>query len=254
MYEEFAQVYDLFMDEVPYEDWCVRLVQLLAREGIRDGLVLDLGCGTGSLTLLLAENGYDMIGVDASASMLQAAREKCGEHPEILFLQQDMRSFELYGTVRAVISACDTLNYVSGEEELLRVFRLVNNYLDPGGLFLFDMNTAYKYRELLGNATFAESRDEGAYIWENYWDEEERLNEYDLTLFLPLSGQEGGERFVRSREMHAQKAFEPETVVHLLEQAGLRFEGVYDGYLDQAPRPESERLLFAAREQQKNKR
>ena len=114
--------------------------------GISDGQVLDLGCGTGTVTELLADAGYDMIGVDNSCDMLEIAEEKKEKSGhDILYLMQDMREFELYGTVRAVVSVCDSVNYILEEEDLLEVFSLVNNYLDPGGMFIFDMNTHYKY-------------------------------------------------------------------------------------------------------------
>jgi len=134
------------------------------------------------MTRLLAKSGYDMIGVDNSEEMLQIARDAGTQGDGILYLLQDMREFELYGTVRAVVSVCDSINYILEEEELLEVFRLVNNYLDPGGIFIFDMNTIYKYRDLLGETTICENREEGSFIWDNYYDEEERMNQYDLTL------------------------------------------------------------------------
>ena len=156
-YTSFAAVYDVFMDDVPYEEWCEYVCGILQEYGIRDGLVLDLGCGTGTMTRLLAEQGYDMIGVDCSEDMLELAQEKeAGKSLNILYLLQDMREFELYGTVRAVVCICDSINYILEEEELLQVFRLVNNYLDPGGLFLFDLNTVYKYREVIGDATISQ--------------------------------------------------------------------------------------------------
>ena len=125
-----------------------------------------------------------MIGADCSEDMLEIAGEKKEKSGyDILYLLQDMRKFELYGTVRAVVSICDSMNYIMSEEELLQVFRLVNNYLDPEGIFIFDMNTIYKYRELLGDATIAENREACSFIWENSWYEEERVNEYDLTIF-----------------------------------------------------------------------
>ena len=103
-----------------------------------------------------------MIGVDNSGEMLAEAMEKRVESGhDILYLLQDMQEFELYGTVRAIVSVCDSLNYITEREELLQVFRLVNNYLDPEGLFLFDMNTIHKYRDILGDTTIAENRDEG---------------------------------------------------------------------------------------------
>ena len=189
-YTSFAQVYDLFMDNVPYEAWSNYVEEILAKEGIRDGILLDLGCGTGKMTRIMADKGFDMIGIDNSMEMLDMAREYEYDREEdsgILYLLQDMREFELYGTVRAVYSACDCLNYIMEEDELLTVFRLVNNYLDPKGLFIFDMNTSYKYEHLLAENTIAENREEGSFIWENYYDKEEQVNEYDLTLFIKES-------------------------------------------------------------------
>ena len=172
MYEDFAEVYDRFMDETPYGEWADFVEETLKGAGIRDGLVLDLGCGTGSVTELLAKKGYDMIGVDLSDRMLDIAMEKrAASGLDILYLQQDMREFELYGTVRAVISLCDSVNYLLEEDGLLETFRLVNNYLDPDGLFLFDFNTVYKYQNVIGDSTIAENRDDCSFIWENYYDE-----------------------------------------------------------------------------------
>ena len=185
-YESFARVYDLFMDNIPYEEWCAYLTGLLREYNIEDGLVLELGCGTGNATRILSSAGYDMIAVDNSPDMLEIAMEKKAEDDQdILYLLQDMRDFELYGTVRAVVSICDSMNYITEKEDLLEVFRLVNNYLDPGGIFLFDLNTPYKYREILGEQTIAEDREDASFIWDNYFDEEENINEYDLSLFIP---------------------------------------------------------------------
>ena len=171
-YTSFAEVYDMFMDNIPYEDWCGYLTSLLKEYGIDDGLVLDLGCGTGTLTELLAKEGYDMIGVDVSEDMLQEAIEKRAESGlPILYLLQDMREFELYGTVRAVVSICDSLNYILDYDDLAHVFSLVNNYLDPKGMFIFDLNTEAKF-QAMGSETIAEVRDEGSFIWENEYDED----------------------------------------------------------------------------------
>ena len=139
-YGDFAYCYDIFMDETPYERWSEFLADTLKKEGIEDGLVLDLGCGTGRLTNILSDMGYDMIGVDSSQEMLGVAAEGKGSR-DILYLCQDMREFELYGTVRAVVSVCDCINYITDPKDLLKVFKLVNNYLDPKGIFIFDINT-----------------------------------------------------------------------------------------------------------------
>ena len=250
-YESFARVYDLFMDNIPYEQWCEYLAGLLKEYGITDGLVLELGCGTGNITRLLADKGYDMIGVDNAPDMLEIAMEKKEtEGQDILYLLQDMREFELYGTVKAVVSICDSMNYIIEEEDLLEVFRLVNNYLDPKGIFIFDINTEYKYREILGENTIAENREDASFIWDNYYDEEEQINEYDLALFIPEEIQ--GETLYRKyEEVHYQRAYSLETVKNLLEQAGMEFVTVYDAFTHHAPQEDSEREYIIAREKGK---
>ena len=161
-YENFARVYDELMDNVPYEEWAQFILNLLQDRKITEGLVLELGCGTGKLMTLLGKAGFDMIGVDNSVEMLQIAKEKTSQ--DFLYLLQDMREFELYGTVKAVISVCDSVNYITKKEELRKVFQLVNNYLDPEGLFIFDFNTEYKYRELIGETVIAEDREDVSFI------------------------------------------------------------------------------------------
>ena len=247
-YSEFARVYDLFMDNVDYQAWCSYLVERLQEYGIYDGLVLELGCGTGTMTELLSVAGYEMIGVDNSEEMLAEAMEKRMESgQDILYLQQDMQAFELYGTVRAIVSVCDSLNYLTEEKDLLEVFRLANNYLDPGGIFIFDMNSEYKYRELLGDRTIAENREEGSFIWENSFDPESGINAYDLTLFLP---REDG-LYEKSEEEHFQRAYSLEKITELLETAGLRLLKIYDAYTLDPPAPDSQRWTFIAAEQGK---
>ena len=225
-YEKFAQVYDLFMDNIDYEEWADYITDHLKKYGIEDGLVLELGCGTGTMTGLLADRGYDMIGVDNSGEMLAEAMEKRMESgQDILYLQQDMQEFELYGTVRAIVSVCDSLNYITEREELLQVFRLVNNYLDPEGLFLFDMNTIHKYRDILGDTTIAENRDEGSFIWDNSYDPENGLNIYELAVFLP---REDG-LYEKAEEVHCQKAYSQEEIEELIREAGIRMPGALSG-------------------------
>lgn len=249
-YTEFATVYDTFMDNVPYEAWEKYLVDILKAEGINDGLLLELGCGTGRMTRLLAAEGYDMIGVDNSEEMLSVAREYTMENTEILYLLQDMREFELYGTVKAIVSICDSMNYITEDEDLLEVFKLVNNYLDPEGVFIFDLNTVYKYEKILGEQTIAENREDASFIWDNYYDEEEQINEYDLALFIP-EGKDGLYR--KYEEVHYQRAYELELVKELLEKAGMEFVTAYDAFTKNPVNEKSERIYVIAREHGKKK-
>ncbi|MBE5907162.1 MAG: class I SAM-dependent methyltransferase [Lachnospiraceae bacterium] len=246
-YTGFAEVYDTFMDNVPYEEWAGYLVSLLKEYDVEDGLVCELGCGTGKMTELLENAGYDMIGIDASFEMLDIANQNRNKSGNILYLCQDMREMELYGTVKAVVSICDSINYLLSEEDLLTTFSLVNNYLDPGGVFIFDMNTEYKYRELLGERTICENRKSCSFIWENYYDEEERINEYDLTLFV----KEQEDLFRRFEEIHYQRSYRIDTVKQILAESGLYVEAVYDAMTHEAPTAKSERVYFIAREIQK---
>lgn len=246
-YTSFAEVYDTFMDNVPYEEWASYLHGILKEYGIQDGLVLELGCGTGSMTELLAKKGYDMIGVDNSEDMLELAMEKrMKSGHDILYLLQDMQEFELYGTVRAVVSVCDSINYVTDEKELEEVFRLVNNYLDPRGVFIFDFNTEYKYREILGDQVIAEEREECSFIWDNYYAEDEKINEYELTLFV--QSQEDPELYRRYQEVHYQKAYTLKQIKSLIEKSGLRYITAYDAYTKKAPLHTSERICVIVQE------
>lgn len=243
-YTDFADVYDTLMDNTPYKEWCERITDILRRDGIENDLVLDLGCGTGTLTELLAKEGYDMIGIDYSQEMLARAMEKREESGlQILYLLQDMREFELYGTVGAIVSVCDSLNYLLEEEDVIETFRLVNNYLDPKGLFIFDFNTVYKYKEVIGDATIAENREGCSFIWENYYHEEDEINEYEVTFFV-----KEGELFRRFEETHYQRGYTPQQMKDFLKKAGLEFVSMADSDTGGEVTPESERIYMIARE------
>lgn len=272
-YTSFAYVYDTFMDNVPYGEWASHIREKLCEHGVTDGIVLDLGCGTGTMTERLAGYGYDMIGIDNSEEMLELAMEKRMESGhDILYLLQDMREFELYGTVRAVVSVCDSVNYMTEPDELEEVFRLVNNYLDPKGIFLFDFNTVHKYRDVIGDSTIAEDRGVCSFIWDNRYYEKEQINEYDLTLFIaedfnPMEnaygsegmadsedtlfseeGVENGSLYRRYTETHYQRGYTLAEIKELLERAGLVFIEAYDADTKETPNDMSERICVIARE------
>lgn len=274
-YTSFARVYDTFMDNVPYQEWADFLDDILQKYGcygnplttnpIGDATVteemeqalmsernsvLDLGCGTGTLTELLSDKGYDMIGIDNAEEMLEIAMEKRMQSgKDILYLLQDMREFELYGTVGAVVSVCDSLNYILDEEDMQEVFNLVNNYLYPGGIFVFDFNTVYKYEMVIGDTTIAENREDCSFIWDNYYHDEERINEYDLTIFV----EEEEELFRRFSETHYQRGYTLDEMKQFVKKAGLEFVTAMDADTHEAVTDESERIYVVAREIQKER-
>lgn len=293
-YTDFADVYDTFMDDTPYEEWFDFLKKLIEEYGISKpvkakpeagkdpearenpeagekpeagenpeagedpeargnleterNLVLDLGCGTGTLTEMFAGAGYDMIGVDVSEDMLRKALEKA-EHSGsgTLYLRQDMRELSLYGTVGTVFCVCDALNYILEEDELRKVFALVNNYLFPGGIFIFDFNTVYKYAEVIGDATIAENRDECSFIWENYYHSREEINEYDVTVFV----REKEQYYRRFTETHYQRGYTAEQMARLVRESGMKVELMLDADTREAVTETSERIYILAREQGK---
>ena len=247
-YESFAKVYDELMDNVPYDSWTEHLIRDLKEYDITDGLICELGCGTGNVTTRLSKAGYDMIGVDDAEEMLSVAREK-QDSEQILYLQQDMRSFELYGTVRAVICLCDSLNYLLEEDDLLTTFKLVNNYLDPNGLFIFDFNTVYKYETVIGDSTIAENREDCSFIWENYYTAEDQINEYDLTIFV----KQQKDLFRKFTETHLQRGYTLEQMQEILQKAGLVFLKAIDVDTQGEVTEQTERICIIAREHGKRK-
>ncbi len=274
-YEEFAYVYDELMDTVPYEKWCERIINAIDEYGItkrvrdrltEDGfseddagfseptqdellesernLVVDLGCGTGTMTEMLYSDGFDMIGIDNSEEMLEIAYEKRDETgSEILYLNQDMLELELFSTVGTVISVCDSINYLTKDPDFETLAGLVHNYLYPGGLFIFDFNTDYKYREVIGDRTIAENREDCSFIWENFYDPEKKINEYDLTLYIKA---EDG-RYDRAEETHFQRGYEPSEIKDVLEKAGFEIIKIMDSDSEGSVGPETERVFVIAR-------
>ena len=244
-YSTFAEVYDRLQDEEMYDIWAERISGILNAEGIRDGLVLDLACGTGSMTRRMAAKGYDMIGIDLSEDCLNIAAEK--EERETLYLRQDMRAFELYGTVRAIICCCDSINYLTELSDVGQVFRLANNYLDPGGLLILDFHTPWYFREILGDRSITDVDDDLILIWENE-EQEDGVHAMDLCI---LEREEDG-RYRRSEETHFQRGYTREELERTAQDAGLIDVRFFEDYSDQpAESDEKERLVMIAREQGK---
>lgn len=253
-YESFAEVYDLFMDEVPYDEWSKNIISILNKNNIKDGLVADLGCGTGQITRRLAKAGYDMTGIDLSYEMLMKAMnigsdvDDVKSENEILYLCQDMREFELYGTMAAIVSVCDSMNYLTSYDDLVQVLKLCNNYLDPKGIFVFDINTEYKYSELLSDNVIAENRDNASFIWENEYDVETKNNYYYLTIYV--ENEDG--TYDRFEEEHIQHAFSVDEIKQAVVDAGMELVDILDVATMGEVQEDSERLYFVVRESGKS--
>ena len=258
-YGAIAHVYDKLNAEINYAAWADFVERCFDRFlPVRPTLVLDLACGTGSMTLELAKRGYDMIGVDGSEDMLSEAFLRKGELASILYLQQDMRAFELYGTVGAVTCCLDSLNYLLTEEDLRQCFACVHNYLDPDGLFLFDMNTPFKFRNVYGNNAYiledeliyeplteedSEERVPFLCAWQNTFHPDSGLCDFDLSLFEEMP--DGSYR--RSDEHQQERCYDWDTVKQLLESCGFSCLGVYADYDFSPATDTTERWYVCAR-------
>lgn len=244
-YEAFAAVYDVFMEEVDYAGWVRHILAVWDAYGAgRLQSVIDLGCGTGGAAVLLAARGLDVTGVDISPEMLAEADHKARAGGVFLRLAcQDMAELDLGMQADCILSLCDSMNYLTEDGSLARAFSRAAAHLKPGGLFLFDMNTEYKFREVLGDNIFASAEEDAAYIWENCFDPETKINEYDVSFFIEDT--ESG-LYERVRECHYERAYSLEEIKSALEESGLALLAVHDGYRFAPPAEESERLFFAA--------
>ncbi len=244
MYVTLARVYDKLTQDIDYEAMARHVVRVFRTHHVRPSLVLDLGCGTGSLALSMISRGFDVIGVDNSPEMLDCASRKAeSAGKELLLLLQDVRSFELYGTVGAILATMDVLNYVTDKRQMLKTFRLVRNYLDPGGLFLFDLNSPYKLSVLLPGQTFYHVDEEVTWLWNSTYDKRRAVCTFDLTFFLA----DGEGLFRRHDEIHEERAWQEEEIQELIAAAGLEWLSVRDGFSASEPGPETERFFFVAR-------
>lgn len=266
-YSVIAGVYDRINSGVDYERWA-DYVESLFKKYLKEKpeLVLDLASGTGSMTLELAKRGYDMIGVDLSEEMLAEATDRMylmiddgllpeeGRRP--LFLCQDIREFELYGTVGAVLCCLDSLNYLTGDGELKKTFSTVHNYLDPEGLFIFDMNTPYKFEKIYGDNSYVYELDTDTgsdkfCVWQNYYDADSRLCDFVLTLFE----REPDGRYARSDEEQVERCYTFDEISSALSECGFELLGVsnsFDTTDNEKPTatalpPETERWYFVAK-------
>lgn len=241
MYGDFAEVYEKLQD-IDYEAFADYIEEMFKREGLAPELVLDLACGTGTLTNIMARRGYDMIGIDFSCEMLDIAREKSlSQGNDILYLNQDMTSFELYGTVDAIICTLDGVNYLTRQGDLDKLFALVKNYLNPNGIMVFDISTGYKLSRILGNNTFVTEEKDIFYVWQNEYDEKEKICYLRLDFF-----EKTGDSYRRLWEEQEQRAYSVEEIKEVADKYGFGSE-FYDSFSFEKVKENSERCFVVLR-------
>ena len=243
-YEQFAFYYDALTQNAAYEARCDRICSLLAAHGAGEGILLDLACGTGTLSLMLANRGWDIIGVDASEEMLaQAQEKKFAAGADVIFLCQRMETLDLFGTIDAAVCTLDSLNHLDSDAALQEALRRVALFMNDGGVFVFDVNTPYKHAHVLGDNTFVYDTDEVFCVWQNAFSADGCRVDITLDLFEPADDADG---YVRSTERFSERAWPPDTIKKWLE--AVRFEVVE--LLDEdggALRDDSERAIFVCK-------
>ncbi len=243
MYTKFADFYDRLTHDIHYTRWADYLQSAFRKFGTNPKLILELGCGTGSLAVELSKRGYDMIALDSSTSMLNKAYEKANKaDADILFINQDMRDFELYGTVDTILCLLDSINYITSIKDINKIFSLVNNYLNPGGLFIFDVNSPYKLSTLLGNQIFYELDEDISWVWKNTYNNKNKTTTFDLTFFV--KNEKG--LYERYDETHQERAFSGEEITDALSSSGLKLIGEFGNLSFDAPAADEERIFYIA--------
>lgn len=241
-YDIFAKYYDLLMKDVDYHGLAEYYNQIFNVNGIAEGILLDLGCGTGKISSEMSKLGYDVIGVDTSIGMLMKARENTyGLEKEVLLLNQSMESLDLYGTVDCAVSVLDCINHLGGPEHVKKAFENVSLFMNPGGVFAFDMNTVHKHRNTLANNSFIYEDDGVFCAWQN------TLNDDDsIDISLDFFEEDDG-AYYRESENFTEKAYPTEKITELLEQAGFEVLNIYEGNTFNNLTESGDRAVFVAR-------
>ena len=242
-YDVFSGFYDRLTDNVEYEKRADYFCRLLSMCDIKDGILLDLGCGTGSMSVKMAEKGFDVIGVDTSIGMLGIAQQKMYESGErILFLNQPMQDIDLYGTVDCAICVLDGINHLNSSDEVRQTFEKVSFFMNKGGAFAFDVNTIYKHKNVLADNAFIYEFDDLFCAWQNNYNEEDNSVDISLDFFEEEDGV-----YYRSGENFSEQAYELDEISEWLEEAGFEIIGIYDDLTINSVRPDSERAVFLAK-------
>ncbi|MBU5256564.1 class I SAM-dependent DNA methyltransferase [Tissierella praeacuta] len=242
MYDKFASIYDELMMDFNYEDWFNYIEEIFKRYDKRPKSILEMACGTGNLSHYLAKKGYNLTCFDLSDNMLSQAYEKLRRFKNVKLIRQNMVDFSLKESYDSVISICDSINYITNKEELYKAFKNVWNHLEDNGIFIFDINSFYKLKYIIGNNTFVEDKEEVFYTWQNYYDENKNICEFYLTFFYS----DDGEIYERFDEEHREKAYELDEIIELLKKAGFTHIDCFQAFGFEKPVEKTERINFVA--------
>ena len=245
IYDLLSRVYDSINSDIDYKAWADFIEKIIEREArLRPELVLDLGCGTGKMTLELASRGYDMTGIDYSPDMLDVARDEAEEQgADVLWLCQDMREFELYGTVDLTVSCLDCINHLTRPSDVEKTFKLVHNYLIPDGLFIFDINGKYKFENIYADRSYVMEEQGGVCIWQNNYDEKKKICDFYITLFEECD--DG--RYERYDEEQRERMYTLSEMKRMLKKSNLEFIGAYSNFEFAEATDMDERIYIVAR-------
>ncbi len=243
-YAEFSGVYDILTQNVDYPQRADYIADLLSLNGVTGGILLDLACGTGTLSVEMAKKGFEVIGVDASGEMLSIAMNNAYEAEQnILFLCQQMQQLDLYGTINAAICTLDSINHLTDIADVEAAFSKVSLFTESGGVFVFDVNTPYKHREILADNSFVYEADGVYCVWQNTLDKETDTVQIDLDIFEEIEP----DIYERTQESFCERAYSTEVLLELLEKTSFEPIAVYDELTKQPPKENSQRVFIIAR-------
>ena len=244
-YDIFSSVYDILTENVNYQQIADKISSLLSQNEINGGLLLDLGCGTGTLSFFLEEKGFEIIGVDPSEDMLSVANEKKYENDSsAIFLCQSGESLDLFGTIDCAVSCLDTINHIDSMEKVKETFRRISLFMNMGGVFVFDINTPYKHKKILGNNVFFYDMDEVYCIWHNSYDDKNFKTDIELDFFIK---NEDNDDYQRYYESFSEYSYDVSAITEMLDECGFELIACYDDYSDNKVTDETQRITFVAK-------
>lgn len=240
MYNKFAYIYDELMDDIDYEKWYLYIESIFNKFEKKPKKLLEMACGTGNLSYYFGKNGYDLTCFDLSNDMLSIAYNKLKAFKNVKILNQNMINFNINKKYDAIISICDSINYILNEKDLLKTFTNVKNHINEDGIFIFDINSYYKLSEIIGNNIFVEDREDIFYTWENYFDEKSNISSFFISFFI----QEEDGRYFRFNEEHFERAYKTEKIIELLQLASFNEIYIFDELTFNKSYKKSERIFF----------